>query len=70
MMDRIPLLFGIAAVYFGFRITGWLSGAAFALAIIAPLLATIRQRQGIALALDYLSRLYLPDPSDEIHQAS
>jgi len=27
----------------------------------------IRRRQGVALALDYLSRVYFRDPSDEIH---
>ena len=36
-------------------------------AMALPLLATMRNRQGLALALDYLSRVYLPDPSDEIH---
>lgn len=65
--DRIPILFGIAAVYFGFSSTSWVVATAFFAALAIPLLATIRQRQGLALALDYLSRVYVPDPSDEIH---
>jgi uncharacterized protein (DUF983 family) len=67
ILDRIPILFGIAVVYFGFRATNWMAAAAFALAMAVPLIATMRNRQGVALALDYLSRVYLPDPSDEIH---
>lgn len=40
---------------------------AFFAALIIPLIATMRERQGLAMAFDYLSRVYLPDPSDEIH---
>jgi len=65
--DRIPILFGIAAVYFGFNSANWMVAVVFFAALAIPLLATIRQRQGVALALDYLSRVYVPDPSDEIH---
>ena len=65
--DRIPILLGIALVYFGFRSTNVMVGSAFLFALVIPMLATIRARQGLALALDYLSRVYLPDPSDEIH---
>jgi uncharacterized protein (DUF983 family) len=66
--DRIPILFGIAAWYLGFRSTTWVLATLFFVALVGPMLATIRQRQGLALALDYLSRVYLPDPSDEIHK--
>lgn len=66
VMDRIPILAGIAAIYFGFRITGWLSGLLFFLAIAGPLVLTMPQRQGVALALSYLSRVWFPDPSDEM----
>jgi uncharacterized protein (DUF983 family) len=52
--DRIPILFGIAAVYFGFRPTTPGAIAAFFLAVAVPLIATIRERQGMALAVDYL----------------
>jgi hypothetical protein len=45
-----------------------MAAAGFLLALLVPMIATIRARQGLALALDYLSRLYFPDPSDEIHR--
>jgi uncharacterized protein (DUF983 family) len=54
--DRIPMLFGIAALYFGFRAEHWLSNLLFFLALALPIVATIRYRVGMALALDYLSR--------------
>ncbi|MGH9421521.1 MAG: DUF983 domain-containing protein, partial [Thermoanaerobaculia bacterium] len=65
--DRIPILFGIAFLYFGIHPTGWLTTAIFFGALSVPLLATLRERQGLALALDYLLRVYLRDDSDEIH---
>ena len=65
--DRIPILFGIAFLYFGIHPTGWLSTAFFFGALSIPLLATLRERQGLALALDYVLRVRLRDPSDEIH---
>ena len=48
VMDRIPILAGIAGIYFGFRISNWLEGAAFFLALAGPLVATMPQRQGAA----------------------
>ena len=65
--DRIPILFGIAAVYFGFQSASWPVATAFFAALAIPMILTVPRRQGVALALDYLSRVYLPDPSDEIH---
>ena len=53
--DRIPMLFGVAALYFGFRPENWLANAAFFLALALPIVATIRHRVGLALALNYLS---------------
>lgn len=67
--DRIPILIGIAALYFGWRATNWFATFCFFFVLIAPILATVRERQGLALALDYLFRLRLNDPSDEIYQA-
>lgn len=64
VMDRIPILLGIAAIFFGFRISNWLNGLGFFLAIAGPLIATMPQRQGAAVALSYLSRVYFRDPSD------
>src|SRR5437763_17077004 len=52
--DRIPILFGIAAVYLGFRPATPLATVAFFFTIAIPVIATIRERQGMALALDYL----------------
>lgn len=67
IMDRFPILFGIAALFFGFRAHNLLTGFAFLLAMLIPMIATIKHRQGLALALDYLVRIYMPDPSDELH---
>ena len=66
VMDRIPILLGIAAIFFGFRITTWLTGLGFLLAVAGPLVATMPQRQGVAVALAYLSRVYFRDPSDAL----
>lgn len=62
--DRIPILFGVIAVYFlGFRSSSLPITIAFLVAMTVPLLATLRQRQGVALATVYLSRVYLGDLS-------
>jgi uncharacterized protein (DUF983 family) len=66
LTDRIPILFGIAAVYFGFHPQTWPAIVGFFVALALPLLATMRQRQGLALALDYLSRVHFTNPDDEI----
>lgn len=66
VMNRIPILVAIATIYFGFRVTNWMTGLAFFLAIAGPLVVTMPQRQGIAVALNYLSRVYFHDPSDEL----
>jgi uncharacterized protein (DUF983 family) len=67
IMDRLPIFFGIVALFFGFRVFSFWSGVLFITALTIPMVATIRHRQGLALALDYLVRLYSKDPSDEIH---
>lgn len=61
--DRIPILFGIAAVFFGFHPTTWPAITGFFLVLVIPVLATLRERQGLALALDYLVRVRTGDPS-------
>ncbi len=66
LMDRIPLVFGIVAIYFGFQVSDWITGAVFFLAMAVPLLATMPHRQGVAIALSYLSRVYFRDPSDDL----
>jgi uncharacterized protein (DUF983 family) len=67
IMDRVPIFFGIVALFFGFRADGVFTGILFLLAMLVPMVATVRHRQGLALALDYLVRVHFPDPSDEIH---
>lgn len=48
--DRIPILFGVIAVYFlGFRSSSIPITIAFLIAMTLPLLATLRERQGVAL---------------------
>lgn len=64
--DRIPMLIGIAILYFGFRPDNWVSNGIFLAALATPMLATIRQRQGVALALDYLFRRRANDPNDRV----
>jgi len=59
--DRIPILFGVAAVYFGFRAENWVATVTFFFALVVPILVTIRERQGVALALDYAVRTRLGD---------
>jgi uncharacterized protein (DUF983 family) len=68
--DRVPILFGIAALYFGIHPNGWASTVFFFAALSVPLLATLRERQGLAIALDYVVRVKFSDPSDELHAAS
>lgn len=65
LTDRIPILFGIIAVYFlGFRSSNLPVTLAFLVSMTVPLLATLRHRQGVALAMVYLSRLYFGDLSE------
>ena len=67
IMDRVPIAFGIAALFFGFRAHNLLTGIAFLAMMAVPMIVTVPHRQGLALALDYLWRMYLKDPSDELH---
>lgn len=64
--DRIPIAIGIVILYFGFQTTEWWVLVTFFAAMVVPLIATMEHRQGVAVALNYLSRIHLPDPSDEI----
>lgn len=67
LTDRLPIMAGVVAVYFGFQATNASLAAAFFVLLAIPLIATMRQRQGLAFALDYIWRIWMPDPSDEIH---
>ena len=62
--DRIPVAMAIAVVYFGVGPHTWAQGALFFAAIAIALVATIPQRMGFVIALDYLSRRYWPDLDD------
>jgi uncharacterized protein (DUF983 family) len=64
--DRIPIGLGIVALYFGFRPKTVMGFVLFFAAMVVPLIATMPRRQGLGIALNYLSRIYLPDPSDEL----
>ena len=67
LMDRIPIAAGlILIVFFGFRVSGWATGLAFFGAMVVPLVVTMPHRQGLAVALNYLSRVYFRDPSDQL----
>ena len=66
LMDRVPIFLGVVAIYFGFRITSWATGGLFFLAMAGSLVLTMPHRQGIALALSDLSRVYFRDPSDPL----
>ena len=70
ILDRVPILFGVAAVYFGYQSTDWRLATLFFIVLAVPLFATVRERQGLAIALVYVWRIYLPDPSDEIHAST
>jgi uncharacterized protein (DUF983 family) len=70
VMDRIPIAIGlILIVFFGLRVATWQTGTLFFGGMVVPLIATMPQRQAVAVALNYLSRVYFRDPSDEIPPA-
>ena len=64
LTDRIPLLFAIIALYFGFQTSGWAATSLYFIVLFVPLLATLRERQGLALALNYLVGIYLDEPAE------
>jgi uncharacterized protein (DUF983 family) len=66
IMDRLPIAIGIVALFFGFRVTNVWSGALFLGSMVVPMAATVRHRQGLALALDYLWRVRINDPLDDV----
>ncbi len=54
LTDRIPLGFGIAALFLGFRPHGFLMYSAFLALLAVPMVATMPHRTGVAIALNYL----------------
>jgi len=67
IMDRVPVFFGVAALFFGFRAHNLATALIFLAIMAVPMILTVPHRQGFAFALDYLWRVYLRDPSDELH---
>ena len=53
-------------IYFGFQVTHWSMGLLFFGGMAVPLVATMPHRQGVAIALNYLSRVYFRDPLDAL----
>lgn len=70
IMDRLPIAIGIIALFFGFRVYNIWTGALFLGLMVVPMAATVKQRQGLALALDYLWRVRINDPSDNVRTIS
>jgi uncharacterized protein DUF983 len=65
LTDRIPLLIAIAAiVFFGVRVTGFVSAVVFFALTAGPIIATMPRRQGVGIALAYVSRVRWQDPDD------
>jgi len=54
--DRIPILFGIAGVYFGVQPQTWAGIVGLFAALAVPVVVTLPHRQGMAVAIDYLTR--------------
>ena len=55
--DRIFLFAAMIALYFGFTPESWWLRGAFMAAVVAALIATMPNRQGAFVALDYLARI-------------
>ena len=54
--DRVFLFTMIVLIYFGYRTQSWLERLAFLAIVALPLVLTLPNRQGAALAVDYLTR--------------
>jgi uncharacterized protein (DUF983 family) len=61
--DRIPIMALIIALYFGIRPSTMTATLILFAAAALPVIATIRERQGLALALDYIVRVRSGDPT-------
>ena len=54
--DRIVLFGALVALYLGFRPESWLVRGLFFAVVVGILIVTMPYRQGVFVALDYLSR--------------
>lgn len=68
--DRLPVAIALAVVYFGVGRTNVVLGTIAFIVTGIALLWTSPNRWGVGVALHYLSRVYLPDPSDPIPSRS
>lgn len=66
LTDRIPIALAIIAVFFGFRSDTWVRVLLSLVVLAVPLVATMPHRVGIAVALDYLTRVRWPDSNDTL----
>lgn len=67
IMDRIPIGIGLVLIiFFGLRVSSWLEGVTFLAVMISPLVATMPHREGVAVALNYMARVYFRDLSDAL----
>jgi len=58
LTDRIFLFGAIIALYLGFTPESWIVRALLFAMVVAPLVATMPNRQGAFVAVDYLSRAH------------
>ena len=64
--DRLPIAAIIIMIYFGVMRTHPVLGLTLMILAVALLIWTAPNRWGVGIALDYLSRLYWPDPADPL----
>jgi uncharacterized protein (DUF983 family) len=67
--DRLPIAAMIIVIYFGIMRTHRVLGLALLVVLAAFVVYTAPNRWGAGIALDYLSRVYWPDPADPIPPA-
>ena len=58
LTDRVFLFGAIIALYLGFTPESWALRTFFFVIVVAPLIATMPNRQGAFVAIDYLSRTH------------
>ena len=64
--DRVPIAVIIVLIYFGVMRSYPVLGLAMMIVVLAVLVWTAPNRWGVGIALDYLSRVYWPDPADPL----
>ena len=64
--DRLPIGVIIVLIYFGIGRSQPVLGAAMMIVLVVLLVWTTPNRWGAGIALDYLSRVYWPDPADPL----